>query len=62
MKGFGNIPHSKRDKLINNKQIVNKDQLIKKALGLQAQGRKLEAAECYAYLIKQGINGLQSIF
>ena len=55
MKGFGNIPHSKRDKLIKNKLTVNKDQLIKKAFELQAQGRKLEAAQCYAYLIKQGI-------
>ena len=56
MKGFGNIPHSKRDKLIRNKQTVNKDQLIKQALELQARGRKLEAAKCYAYLIKRGIN------
>ena len=34
---------------------VNTDQLIKKAFDLQAQGRKLEAAKYYEYLIKQGI-------
>ena len=59
MKGFGNIPHSKRDKLIRNKQTVNKDQLIKQAFGLQAQGRKLEAAKCYEYIIKKGINTIE---
>ena len=33
----------------------NTDQLIKKAFQLQAEGRKLEAAKYYSYLIKNGL-------
>ena len=55
MKGFSEKNQSKRGKIPKNKQKVNIDQLIKKAFELQAQGKKLEAAKYYAYLIKQGI-------
>jgi len=55
MKGFGEKNQSKKEKISKNKQKVNIDQLIKKAFKLQAQGKKLEAAKYYAYLIKHGI-------
>ena len=55
MKGFGKKNQSKKEKFSKNKQKVNTSQLIKKAFDLQAQGRKLEAAKYYEYLIKQGI-------
>jgi len=55
MKGFGEKNQSKREKIPKNTQKVNIDQLIKKAFELQAQGKKLEAAKYYQYLIKQGI-------
>ena len=55
MKGFGEKNQSKKEKISKNKQKVNTGQLIKKAFELQAQGRKLEAAKYYEYLIKQGI-------
>ena len=55
MKGFGDKSQSKQIKKTKNEEILNIDQLIKKALYLQAQGRKLEAAKYYAYLIKNGI-------
>ena len=52
MKGFGEKKQSKKRK--NNsikKDIVNKNELLKKAFNLQTQGEKLEAAKYYAYLI-----------
>ncbi len=55
MKGFGEKNQSKKEKISKNKQKVNAGQLIKKAFDLQSQGRKLEAAKYYEYLIKQGI-------
>ena len=55
MKGFGEKNQSKREVILKNKQKVIIDQLIKKAFELQAQGKKLQAAKYYAYLIKQGI-------
>ena len=55
MKGFGEKNQSKREKILKNKQKVNISQLIKKAFELQSQGKKLEAAKYYVYLIKQGI-------
>jgi len=55
MKGFGEKNQSKKEKISKNKQKVNTGQMIKKAFDLQAQGRKLEAAKYYEYLIKQGI-------
>ena len=55
MKGFGEKNQSKQRKKLKNKEIFNIDQLINKAFKLQAQGRKLEAAKYYAYLIKNGI-------
>ena len=45
MKGFGEKPQSKREKIIKNQKKVNFDQLLKKAFEHQAQGRKLEAAK-----------------
>ena len=55
MKGFGEKNQSKKEITSKNKQKVNISQLIKKAFELQSQGKKLEAAKYYAYLIKQGI-------
>ena len=55
MKGFGEKNQLKKEKISKNKQKVNTGQLIRKAFELQAQGRKLEAARYYQYLIKQGI-------
>ena len=55
MKGFGEKNQSKKIKKQKIEEIVNIDQLIKKAFKLQAQGRKLDAAKYYEYLIKHGI-------
>jgi len=55
MKGFGEKNQSKKEITSKNKQKVNISQLIKKAFELQSQGKKLEAAKYYVYLIKQGI-------
>jgi len=55
MKGFGGKNQSKKEKITKHKQKVNIGQLINKAFELQAQGRKLEAAKYYTYLIKKGI-------
>ena len=55
MKGFGEKTQSKKEITSKNKQKVNIGQLIKKAFELQSQGKKLEAAKYYAYLIKQGL-------
>ena len=55
MKGFGEKNQSKKEITSKNKQEVNISQLIKKAFELQSQGKKLEAAKYYVYLIKQGI-------
>ena len=55
MKGFGEKNQSKKIKKQINEEIVNLDQLIKKAFKLQSLGKKLEAAKYYAYLIKNGI-------
>ena len=55
MKGFGEKNQSKQIKKQKNEEILNIDKLIKKAFKLQGQGKKLEAAKYYAYLIKNGI-------
>ena len=55
MKGFGEKNQSKKIKKQKIEEILNIDQLIKKAFKLQAQGKKLDAAKCYEYLIKHGI-------
>ena len=55
MTGFGRENHSKKQNKQTNKKKVNIDQLIQQAFALQAQGKKLEAAKYYEYLIKQGI-------
>ena len=54
MKGFGEINQSNKKKIVKIKKKENIDQLITKAFELQAQGKKLEAAKYYQYLIKQG--------
>ena len=55
MKGFGEKNQLNKKKIIKYKLQVNTDGLIKKAFELQAQGKKLEAAKYYEYLIKQGL-------
>ena len=55
MQGFGEKNQSKKNKIPKNEELVNVNQLIKKAFNLQAKGEKLEAAKYYAYLIKNGI-------
>ena len=55
MKGFGEKNQSKKEITSKNKQKLNISQFIKKAFELQSQGKKLEAAKYYVYLIKQGI-------
>ena len=55
MKGFGEKNQSKKEITSKNKQKVNIGQLIKKAFELQSQGKKLEAAKYYSFLIKQGV-------
>ena len=54
MQGFGEKNQLNRKKISNNKQKENIDQLVKEAFYLQSQGRKLEAAKYYEYLIKKG--------
>ena len=55
MQGFGDKDQSKK-KIIRykNNKFYN-DQLINKAFQLQAEGKKLEAAKYYSYLIKNGL-------
>ena len=48
-------PQSSKEITSKNKPKVNIGQLINKAFELQSQGKKLEAAKHYVYLIKQGI-------
>ena len=55
MKGFGDKKQSINKKIRNENKQLNNDQLIKKAFQLQAQGKKLEAAKYYSYLIKNGL-------
>ena len=56
MKGFGDNKKSFKNKnLLNENKKINYDELINKAFKLQAQGKKLEAAKFYSYLIKNGI-------
>ncbi len=55
MKGFDDKSKLKQEIILKNKEKVNIHQFIKKAFELQAQGKKLEAARYYAYLIKQGL-------
>ena len=55
MKGFGEKNQSRKEITLKNKQKVNIGQLINKAFELQSQGKKLEAAKYYSFLIKQGI-------
>ena len=53
MTGFGRENHSKKQNKQTNKKKVNIDQLIQQAFALQAQGKKLEAAKYYKYLIRR---------
>ena len=55
MKGFGENKKAKKRKIKKKEEIVNIDQLINKAFKLQAQGKKLEAAKYYLYLIENGV-------
>ena len=55
MKGFGEKNQSKNKQISKNKQTENNIQLIKKAFECDSQGKKLEAAKYYKYLIKNGI-------
>ena len=54
MKGFGDKNQSKNNKIRNENKKFNNDLLMKKAFQFQAEGKKLEAAKCYSYLIKNG--------
>ena len=53
MKGFGEKNQSRKEITSKNKLKVNISQLINKAFELQSQGKKLEAAKYYAYLINK---------
>ena len=55
MKGFGKGNQSKKKKSANENNNLKNNQLIKKAFELQSQGKKLEAAKYYSYLIKHGL-------
>ena len=55
MKGFGEKAQSKQEKIQKSEKKVKINQLIAKAFELQSQGKKLEAAKNYVYLINQGI-------
>ncbi len=55
MKGFGEKKQLKNEKNSHKNQDHNIDKLIKKAFNLQSQGKKLEAAKYYSYLIKKGL-------
>ena len=55
MKGFGDKKRSKSEKFKIKKKKFEHDQLVKKAFEFQAQGKKLEAAKYYSYLIKDGL-------
>ena len=55
MKGFGEKNHIKNKTLSKSKQKLNIEQFIQKAFQLQAKGKKIEAAQYYSYLIKQGV-------
>ena len=55
MKGFGEKKTPKNKNFFQSKQKLNINQLIQKAFQLQAEGKKIEAAKYYSYLIKQGI-------
>ena len=55
MKGFGDRKKSKKKKIKYENKNSSYDQLINKAFQLQAQGKKLEAAKYYSYLIKNGL-------
>ena len=62
MKGFGDKNQSKNKKITNENKKFNNDLLIKKAFQFQAEGKKLEAAKCYLYLIKNGFCVSKVIF
>ena len=55
MKGFGDKNQSKKKNIRYKNEKFNTDQLIKKAFQLQSEGKKLEAAKYYLYLIKNGL-------
>ena len=55
MKGFGDENKSKKENFINKNKASNYNRLIEKAFLLQSQGKKIEAAKYYSYLIKNGL-------
>ena len=55
MKGFGEKKQSKNNNIRNEEKKLDHNQLIQRAFQFQAQGKKLEAAKCYQYLIKNGL-------
>ena len=55
MKGFGDENESKKENFRNKNKEFNYDRLIEKAFLLQSQGKKIEAAKYYSYLIKNGL-------
>ena len=55
MKGFGEENQEKKRNIRNVNKKFNHDQLIKKAFQLQTEGKKIEAAKYYSYLIKDGL-------
>ena len=55
MKGFGDENKSKKENFRNKNKGFNYDLLIEKAFLLQSQGKKIEAAKYYSYLIKNGL-------
>ena len=57
MKGFGNEKHL--NKKLNFGNILVNNQLLNKAIELQAKGKLLDASKCYKYLINQGSKNAQ---
>ena len=55
MQGFGDKKQSKNKNIRNQEKKLDHDQLIQRAFQFQAQGKKLEAAKCYQYLIENGL-------
>jgi len=55
MQGFGDENQSKKKNHGDKNKKFNHDLLIEKAFQFQAQGKKLEAAKYYSYLIKNGL-------
>ena len=55
MQGFGDKEQSKKKSFRNKNKKFSNDLIMEKAFQFQAQGKKLEAAKYYSYLIKNGL-------